>query len=559
MADDLLRNGQPVPDFSLRDTDGNAFAFGQRPAGTTILAFIRGEWCPVCNAYLEGLKAQLSAFAAENAHWVVVGDEQVERLQEMKRRIGLDVPFLVDTNGTVGRSYGLKYTPEEHGGHLEPGVFVVGPNGALVAGSYATGPHGRMAVEDALRLVKMMNANAAKAAAGAAGDTAAGQGSPEALRAAAQTTAQRSAAALAVAEASLGVQRSEPRTNVLLDVQDLKMHFPVTSGVIIQRKVADVKAVDGISFDIKEGETLGLVGESGCGKSTTGRAILQLHRPTAGHVFMYDTQAAIASDAPVVKAQTVDDEQGTGIDLTTLKGRTLRLYRRRMQMIFQDPYASLNPRMSVGSIVGEPMAIHGLHKGKGRRKERVRELLNVVGLNPFFASRYPHEFSGGQRQRIGIARALAVEPAFIVADEPVSALDVSIQAQIINLMEELQKDFGLTYLFIAHDLSVVRHISHRIAVMYLGKIVELSDSDRLYENPLHPYTQALLSAVPIPDPTVERERERIILTGDVPSPLRPPPGCNFHTRCPIAIDVCREEDPEWREIEPAHFAKCHRI
>jgi oligopeptide transport system ATP-binding protein len=416
-----------------------------------------------------------------------------------------------------------------------------------------------MAVEDALRLVKMMNANAAKAATGAAGDTAAGQMSPEEMRALAQSAAQRSATASAVAEAALGVQRSKPRENILLDVQDLKMHFPVTSGVIIQRKVADVKAVDGISFNIKEGETLGLVGESGCGKSTTGRAILQLHRPTAGHVYMYDTQAAIASDAPVVKAQAVEGEQGVGIDLTTLKGKSLRRYRRRMQMIFQDPYASLNPRMSVGSIVGEPMAIHGLHKGGKARKERVRDLLNVVGLNPYFASRYPHEFSGGQRQRIGIARALAVEPSFIVADEPVSALDVSIQAQIINLMEDLQKDFGLTYLFIAHDLSVVRHISHRIAVMYLGKIVELTDSDRLYENPLHPYTQALLSAVPIPDPKVERERERIILTGDVPSPLRPPPGCNFHTRCPIAIDVCREEDPEWREIEPEHFAKCHRI
>ncbi|MEE9277058.1 MAG: oligopeptide/dipeptide ABC transporter ATP-binding protein [Dehalococcoidia bacterium] len=341
------------------------------------------------------------------------------------------------------------------------------------------------------------------------------------------------------------------------------MYFPVTSGIIFQRKVADVKAVDGISFQIKEAETLGLVGESGCGKSTTGRAILQLNRPTAGRVIMYEPQAARASDTPDVSEALVSTEngngatQGRGIDLTKLKGGKLRAFRRRMQMIFQDPYASLNPRMSVGSIIAEPMTIHGLHKG--RRKEHVRELLDTVGLNPYFASRYPHEFSGGQRQRIGIARALAVEPAFIVADEPVSALDVSIQAQIINLMEDLQRNFGLTYLFIAHDLSVVRHISHRVAVMYLGKIVELTDSDTLYENPLHPYTQALLSAVPIPDPTVERRRERIILTGDVPSPLNPPPGCNFHTRCPIAIDQCRVEDPAWREVQSGHWVKCLRV
>ena len=379
---------------------------------------------------------------------------------------------------------------------------------------------------------------------------------PEQMRERSQTAAKAAGASLAVAGSDS--ERSKPHDNTLLEVTDLKMYFPVTAGLILQRHVADVKAVDGLSFSIREGETLGMVGESGCGKSTTGRAILQLHRPTAGNVVMYDSLYARASDSPdVADDAVVKTSGGAGVDLTKLKGGRLRSYRRRMQMIFQDPYASLNPRMSVGGIVGEPMVIHKLHKG--RRKERVRELLETVGLNPYFASRYPHEFSGGQRQRIGIARALAVEPAFIVADEPVSALDVSIQAQIINLMEDLQRDFGLTYLFIAHDLSVVRHISHRVSVMYLGKIVELTDSDKLYENPLHPYTQALMSAVPIPDPVVERTRERIILTGDVPSPLNPPPGCNFHTRCPIAIDVCREEDPEMREIEPGHFAKCHRV
>jgi len=320
----------------------------------------------------------------------------------------------------------------------------------------------------------------------------------------------------------------------LVDIQGLKMYFPVTAGLIFQRKVADVKAVDGVSFTIKRGETLGLVGESGCGKSTTGRAILQLYRPTAG---------------------TVDFG---GTDLTKLKGGEIRKYRRRMQMIFQDPYASLNPRMSVGSIIAEPLAIHNLAKGKAR-KDRVQELLSVVGLNPYYANRYPHEFSGGQRQRIGIARALAVEPDFIVCDEPVSALDVSIQAQIINLLEDLQARFGLTYLFIAHDLAVVRHIADRVAVMYLGKVAELADRNELYENPLHPYTKALLSAVPVPDPVVESKRERIILTGDVPSPLRPPPGCVFHTRCPIAIDECRERIPEWREALPGHWVACHRV
>ncbi len=321
---------------------------------------------------------------------------------------------------------------------------------------------------------------------------------------------------------------------VLIDVKDLKVYFPIEAGLIFQRKIADVKAVDGIAFQILKGETLGLVGESGCGKSTTGRAILQLYRPTEGEVKFGD------------------------IELTKLKGGDLRRMRRRMQMIFQDPFASLNPRMSAGAIIGEPLAIHGLAKGK-ERQERVAELMRVVGLNPYYANRYPHEFSGGQRQRIGVARALAVEPDFIVADEPVSALDVSIQAQIINLLEDLQEEFNLTYLFIAHDLSVVRHISDRVAVMYLGKIMELTGRDELYRNPLHPYTKALLSAVPIPDPAVESKRERIILSGDVPSPMFPPVGCVFHTRCPIAIDVCRQDLPEWREVSPDHWVACHRV
>jgi oligopeptide transport system ATP-binding protein len=324
-------------------------------------------------------------------------------------------------------------------------------------------------------------------------------------------------------------------SDVLMDVRNLRMYFPVTAGLIFQRKIADVKAVDGISFNVKRGETLGLVGESGCGKSTTGRAILQLYKPTEGSVDF------------------------GGQELTTLKGNDLRRMRRRMQMIFQDPYASLNPRMSVGSIIGEPLQIHGLARGSRARRERIQDLMRVVGLNPYYANRYPHEFSGGQRQRIGIARALAVEPDFIVADEPVSALDVSIQAQIINLMEDLQQQFGLTYLFIAHDLSVVRHISDRVGVMYLGKMMEMADRNELYENPLHPYTKALLSAVPVPDPAVEVGRDRIILTGDVPSPLRPPPGCVFHTRCPIVIDECRQVLPEWRDVGGGHYVACHRV
>jgi oligopeptide transport system ATP-binding protein len=320
--------------------------------------------------------------------------------------------------------------------------------------------------------------------------------------------------------------------DVLLEVKDLVMHFPLTQGIIFQRKVGAVQAVDGVSFTMKKGETLGLVGESGCGKSTTGRALLQLYKPTSGEVIF----------------------QGT--DLTKLDGGEMRKMRRYLQMIFQDPYASLNPRMTVGNIIAEPMQIHNL-VSKGERNERVQELLETVGLNPYFANRYPHEFSGGQRQRIGVARALAANPEFIVADEPVSALDVSIQAQIVNLMEDLQEQFDLTYLFIAHDLSVVRHISDRVAVMYLGKMVELADRDELYENPLHPYTKALLSAVPIPDPVVEKKRERIILTGDVPSPINPPSGCHFHTRCPYVMDICKEDEPAFIDQGAGHFVACH--
>jgi oligopeptide transport system ATP-binding protein len=318
----------------------------------------------------------------------------------------------------------------------------------------------------------------------------------------------------------------------LLSVNNLVMHFPLTQGIIFQRKVGAVQAVDGISFDVKKGETLGLVGESGCGKSTTGRAILQLYKPTAGEVVF------------------------KGKDLTTLDGGEMRKMRRHLQMIFQDPYASLNPRMTVGNIVAEPMQIHRL-VSKGERTQKVQELLQTVGLNPYFANRYPHEFSGGQRQRIGIARALAANPDFIVADEPVSALDVSIQAQIVNLLEDLQEKFGLTYLFIAHDLSVVKHISDRVAVMYLGKIVEMAERNALYEDPLHPYTKALLSAVPIPDPVIEKRRERIILSGDVPSPINPPSGCHFHTRCPYAMQVCREIDPVFADQGNGHYVACH--
>ena len=321
---------------------------------------------------------------------------------------------------------------------------------------------------------------------------------------------------------------------VLLHVDNLVKHFPITQGIIIQKQVGAVHAVDGVSFDIYKGETLGLVGESGCGKSTTGRTILQLYRPTSGSVYF------------------------EGKDLVAMKGEELRKTRKRMQMIFQDPYASLNPRMTVGEIVGEPMLIHKTYSGK-ELEDRVADLLALVGLNPAFSNRYPHEFSGGQRQRIGVARALALDPSLIVCDEPISALDVSIQAQVVNLLEDLQAELGLTYLFIAHDLSMVRHISDRVAVMYLGVIMELAEREELYNNPLHPYTQALLSAVPIPDPYAEEKRQRIILEGDVPSPVNPPSGCRFRTRCPLAVDICAQEKPEFREIKPAHFVACHLV
>ncbi|MDW8102035.1 MAG: ABC transporter ATP-binding protein [Anaerolineae bacterium] len=324
------------------------------------------------------------------------------------------------------------------------------------------------------------------------------------------------------------------KDRILVRVEHLKKYFPITRGIIFQRTIGYIRAVDDVSFFIRKGETFGLVGESGSGKTTVGRTILLLHRPTSGKVYF------------------------DGIDLTALKGEELRRMRRRMQIIFQDPYASLNPRMTVGDIIGEPLEIHGIARGREKR-ERVMELLQVVGLNPYFINRYPHEFSGGQRQRIGVARALAMNPDFIVCDEPISALDVSIQAQIINLLEELQDRFGLTYLFIAHDLAVVRHISNRVAVMYLGKIVELTDRDSLYNNPLHPYTQALLSAIPIPDPVVEERRRRIILKGEIPSPANPPSGCRFHTRCPVVMDICKEVEPEFKDIGGEHWVACHRI
>jgi peptide/nickel transport system ATP-binding protein len=319
----------------------------------------------------------------------------------------------------------------------------------------------------------------------------------------------------------------------LVELDDLRVWFPIKSGVLMDRHVGDVKAVDGVTLTIERGETLGLVGESGCGKSTVGRAILRLYEPTGGRI-VFD-----------------------GKDITHLGEAELRPLRRRMQMIFQDPFASLNPRHSVGRMVGEPLKVHGLAGGRERGR-RVRELLQVVGLPADAATRYPHEFSGGQRQRIGLARALALNPDFVVADEPVSALDVSIQAQIVNLLERLQEEFALTYLFIAHDLAVVRHISDRIAVMYLGSIVEVSPADELYDDPLHPYTISLLSAVPIPDPEVERKRETILLAGDLPSPANPPPACRFHTRCPYVQPTrCTEDAPQLRKLAENHFVACH--
>jgi oligopeptide transport system ATP-binding protein len=325
----------------------------------------------------------------------------------------------------------------------------------------------------------------------------------------------------------------ETEKKTLIRVDNLVMHFPIYRGVI-SRQVGAVHAVDGISFNVVEGETLGLVGESGCGKSTTGRTILQLYKPTSGEVYYKDK------------------------NLVKLKPEAMRLMRREMQMIFQDPYASLNPRMTVRDIIGEPLMAFGQASGK-EITDRVSDLLKLVKLNPDFASRYPHEFSGGQRQRIGVARALALNPSFIVCDEPISALDVSIQAQVVNLLEDLQKEFNLTYLFIAHDLSMVRHISNRVAVMYLGIIVEIADRDELYINPLHPYTQALLSAIPVADPVYYEKNRRKVLEGDVPSPVNPPSGCRFRTRCPIADAHCAEVQPELREVTPGHFAACLKV
>jgi len=322
----------------------------------------------------------------------------------------------------------------------------------------------------------------------------------------------------------------------LLRVDDLKVYFPINVGVLPgRRKTLNIKAVDGVSFSLKRGETLGLVGESGCGKSTTAKGVLQLHRPTAGRVVFQ------------------------GHDLVNLKGESLRRMRRHMQMIFQDPYACLNPRMTVRRIIEEPMKMHGLGASARDRRERAVEMMQLVGLSALYAARYPHEFSGGQRQRIGVARALAVRPEFIVCDEPVSALDVSIQAQIINLLEDLREQFNLGYLFISHDLSVVKHISHRVAVMYLGEIMEHAEKRELYSHPVHPYTQALLSSIPIPDPALERKRTSIALKGEIPSPFAPPSGCKFHPRCKLSLPACAESQPIMREVAAGHFVACHQV
>ena len=323
--------------------------------------------------------------------------------------------------------------------------------------------------------------------------------------------------------------------DALVRVRNLKMHFPVTEGAFITRVVAHVKAVDDVSFNIRRGETLGLVGESGCGKTTTGRCILQLEKATDGEIWF------------------------DGQELNHLSKAEMRPLRQRIQVIFQDPYSSLNPRMKIGEIIAEPMMVHGIITDAKKRDARVRELLQLCGLNPKFADRYPHEMSGGQRQRVGIARALAVNPEFIICDEAVSALDVSIQAQVINLLEDLREQFNLTYLFISHDLSVVHHLCHRVAVMYLGHIVELAETDELFRNPLHPYTQALLEAVPIPDPTVEKARAHQIIKGEIPSPINPPSGCVFHPRCPKAIDGCKVNIPAFREVKPGHWVACTEV
>ena len=322
---------------------------------------------------------------------------------------------------------------------------------------------------------------------------------------------------------------------ILVDVKGLKMYFPVTSGVLFSRVVAHVKAIDGINFHIRRGETLGLVGESGCGKTTTGRCILQLEKATEGQILF------------------------EGTDLTKLNQKEMVPVRQKIQVIFQDPYSSLNPRMKIGDIIDEPMKVHEIIPDPDNRAKRVAELLSLCGLDPKFSDRYPHEMSGGQRQRVGIARALAVDPDFIICDEAVSALDVSIQAQVINLLEDLRDEFGLTYLFISHDLSVVRHLCHRVAVMYLGKIVELADCDELYDNPIHPYTRALLAAVPIPDPVVEAKRQHQVVKGEVPSPINPPRGCVFHPRCTLAVDSCSKDIPEFREIRPGHWVACTEV